>query len=686
MKFLFVTNESLSADLAWQLKKEGHDVKMYCQGQGEKDVGLGFFEKVDEWDSLKDWADVIIFDDIGFGGKAEQLRKEGKFVVGGSPYTDKLELDREFGQSELNSVGVDVLPSWNFTSFDEAIDFVRKNPDRYVLKPSGKAQSEKELLFIGQEVDGKDILQVLEHYKANWSKKIKEFQMQKYAEGVEIAVGAFFNGKEFIMPVCVNFEHKRLFPGELGPSTGEMGTATYYTKDSPVYERTLLKTKEKLAASKYVGYVDINCIVNSKGIWPLEWTCFDADTEMLTREGWKSYRDIKVGDFALAINPNNREIQWKHVVNKFVKNYEGKMIKIGAKNKKRSAIDVLVTPEHKLLVSTYAGLRVVRADSIPTHGTKLIRTGEFKGESVEFVEIPEYVSEHVYSNGTVLRAVYPSVRVSTESFLKFLGIYLAEGYSSGDFVKICQSRDNPHWSEIDEILLQFPIKHTNQSDGFQISSVQLCAYIRELGLEGVPAEGKFVPARFKELAPQYLESLMNAFALGDGHRHKRTNQLYYLTSSKRLADDFQEMIIKTGKVANMRVQKQAGTKSIGGYARKNDIYVLSLRSVKKDYSLDSRVIGEAQYKGTVWDVEVEDWHTLLVRRKGKPFWALNCRFGYPTISIQMEGITSEWGQFLSDIAHGNDTQLKTKKGYQIGVVVAIPPWPFEDEKAFKRYS
>jgi len=43
MKFLFVTDESLSADLAWQLKKEGHEIKMYCHSQGEKDVGLGFF-------------------------------------------------------------------------------------------------------------------------------------------------------------------------------------------------------------------------------------------------------------------------------------------------------------------------------------------------------------------------------------------------------------------------------------------------------------------------------------------------------------------------------------------------------------------------------------------------------------------------------------------------------------------
>jgi phosphoribosylamine---glycine ligase len=272
MKFLFVTEESLSADLAWQLKKEGHDVKMYCHGQGEKDVGMGFFEKVEEWEPLKDWADVIVFDDVGFGMKADQLRNEGRFVFGGSPYTDKLEFDREFGQSELNSVGVDVLPSWNFTSFDEAIKFVTANPDRYVLKPSGKAQNEKELLFIGQESDGKDILLVLEHYKANWSKKIKEFLMQKFADGVEIAVGAFFNGKDFTMPICVNFEHKRLFPHELGPSTGEMGTLTYYTRSNPVFERTLLKMKEKLAASKYVGYIDINCIANSRGIWPLEFT------------------------------------------------------------------------------------------------------------------------------------------------------------------------------------------------------------------------------------------------------------------------------------------------------------------------------------------------------------------------------------------------------------------------------
>ena len=232
-KFLFVTQEALSADLAWQLVKEGHDVRFYCHDQAEKDVGDGFFDKVDEWEKSKDWADVIIFDDVGFGAKAEQLRKEGKFVVGGSAYTDKLELDREFGQVELKNAGVNILSGQSFTDFDEAVKYVKANPDRYVLKPSGEIQDEKELLFVGQEADGKDVIQVLEHYKDTWSKKMKSFMLQKYADGVEVAVGAFFNGREFVLPVCVNFEHKKLFPNEIGPSTGEMGTLIYYTSNNP---------------------------------------------------------------------------------------------------------------------------------------------------------------------------------------------------------------------------------------------------------------------------------------------------------------------------------------------------------------------------------------------------------------------------------------------------------------------
>jgi len=298
LKFLFVTHEALSVDLAWQIKKEGHDVKFYVQNKEDRDVGDGFVEKTDNWLEQKNWADVIVFDDTGFGETADKLRKEGKLVVGGSAYTDKLEDDRDFGQEELKKAGVNILPHYDFTNFDDAIKFLKENPSRYVLKPSGAAQNEKELLFVGREEDSKDVIQILELYKKNWAKKIKTFQLQRHATGVEVAVGAFFNGKEFVMPVCVNFEHKKLFPGELGPSTGEMGTSCYWSTMSQVFKSTLERMQPALAESGYVGYVDINCIVSSRGIYPLEFTTrFGYPTISLQLEGIQS----PAGEFFYSI-------------------------------------------------------------------------------------------------------------------------------------------------------------------------------------------------------------------------------------------------------------------------------------------------------------------------------------------------------------------------------------------------
>ncbi len=224
-RFLFISKYGLIHDLAWEVKKEGQEVLYHIALKSERDVADGFVEKVDKWEECKDWADVIVFDDCEFGSLADKLRAEGKTVIGGTPYTDKLEMDRDFGQEEMKAAGITTLPRWEFDSFDAAISFIKGNPGRYVVKPSGRAQNEKVLSFVGQEEDGLDVLTMLEHYRNGWAGKIKNFQLQKYASGVEVAVGAFFNGKEFLQPVFVNFEHKRMFNDDIGPQTGEMGTS-----------------------------------------------------------------------------------------------------------------------------------------------------------------------------------------------------------------------------------------------------------------------------------------------------------------------------------------------------------------------------------------------------------------------------------------------------------------------------
>lgn len=285
--FLFISIDALISDIAYEVTKEGHNVRYFIENETDRDIADGLVPKVTDWESSVDWADVIVFDDVlGQGEKAKKLRDAGKAVVGGTPYTDKLEDDRTFGQEELKKYGIPIIPYQEFTDFDDAIDYVKNNPGEYVVKPSGEAQNIKRLLFVGEEDDGKDVIQVLEAYKLTVREQVKVFQLQRRMVGVEIAVGAFFNGKEFITPVNINFEHKKLFPGNLGPSTGEMGTAMFWSEPNKLFNLTLKKLEPKLQEEGYVGYLDLNCIVNNNGIYPLEFTArFGYPTISIQQEG-----------------------------------------------------------------------------------------------------------------------------------------------------------------------------------------------------------------------------------------------------------------------------------------------------------------------------------------------------------------------------------------------------------------
>ncbi|TMQ01202.1 MAG: hypothetical protein E6K99_00755, partial [Thaumarchaeota archaeon] len=683
--FLFVSVEALSTDLAWGLKKEGHEVKFYTRSESEKDVGDGFVEKVSAWEPLKDWADVIIFDDLGFGETADELRAEGKLVVGGSAYTDRLENEREFGQDELKSVGVNTLPSWNFSSFDAGVDFVRKNPDRYVIKPSGRAQNEKELLFVGQEEDGKDVLLVLEHYKRNWSNKIKIFQIQKYANGVEVAVGAFFNGKDFVYPINVNFEHKRLFPNDIGPSTGEMG-------------------------------------------------CYDDKTEVLTEKGWKLFKDLSREDEVCTLNPSSDVIEFQRPSAIVSFRHHRELISI-----QNRTLDVMVTPDHNMYLQSQQDARMhrnnyrfVKAKELQTQ-SQIKRTGIWVGLESEYFTLPSVTIGHVEGRQVVLSAT-GSLEIPMDKWLAFIGVWLADGSVSGNGdsyrVSIAQ-KSGVKAERVQGLLSQLPFKFSRGESGFYCYDKRLGSYLAEFG----GASEKYVPNFVKQLTSTKIGTFLEWFTQGDGTIMKNGFRIFY-TSSRRLADDIQELLLKLGRLGIVKQRRRGGKiRIVNHYAdASRPQYEVLERGRKLESWIDKRDTRTVDYDGTVYCASVKN-HIMYVRRNGKPYWCGNTsmywtrnsplfentllkakeklaaskyvgyidinsiannkgifplewtsRLGYPTISIQMEGVTNEWGTFLSEIAQGKDAQLKTKKGYQVGVVVAIPPFPFEDEKAFKKYS
>jgi len=272
LKFLFVSRWGDILDLAHAIGLEGNSVKLYIEYKPCREVGDGMVPKVKAWEKHVDWADVIVFDFTGYGKQAVELKAAGKLVIGGTEYIDNLEFDRSFGQNELKRLKVKILNYKEFNTYDAAVSYIEANPFAYVIKPSGETQSYKQLLFVGKEDDGGDVIRVLRAYEKTWGEKLGTFQLQRKVNGVEISVAAFFNGKEFIRPINITFEHKKLFPKELGVSTGEMGTSMFWVDENPIFDATLAKMQPILERENFTGHIDINCIVNGNGIYPLEFT------------------------------------------------------------------------------------------------------------------------------------------------------------------------------------------------------------------------------------------------------------------------------------------------------------------------------------------------------------------------------------------------------------------------------
>jgi phosphoribosylamine---glycine ligase len=272
MKFLFVTPLAESSSLAQKIVEEGHDLKFYVKSAKYKSVGRGLVPQVRTWRKHKDWADIIVFDDVEMANDIEWLRERGYLVVGGNKFGDKIENDRLFGQKIMDDVGIKTPKTFEFDRFSTAIDFIKKNPRKYVIKFNG--QEDRHMCYLGKLDSGKDLLDMIAHFEEKWPPKKKiDFILQELIDGIEMSVGAFFNGKDFAKPINITFEHKHFLTGGHGPLCGEMGTTMFYSQDGgKLFSETLAKMKQHLARTNYRGFIDINNIVTREGAYAIEFT------------------------------------------------------------------------------------------------------------------------------------------------------------------------------------------------------------------------------------------------------------------------------------------------------------------------------------------------------------------------------------------------------------------------------
>jgi phosphoribosylamine--glycine ligase len=279
MRILGVGQHNDLGDMYMRMLARGHEVRVHIADADSSDILEGLVARSACWEDDLAWVGkgddegLVLFEGTGWGETQDRLRGEGYRVVGGSALGDRLEIDRVYAQSVLADVGLPIARSVELDGFDAAIAHLEKVPGRYVLKFSGSGFASTRS-YIGVLDDGADVRAALTLQRARWTyDETPRVVLMEHLQGVEVGVGAFFDGVEFLRPALLDWEHKRFFPGNLGELTGEMGTVVSYRGAERLFEATLARLAPLLQDSRYVGYINLNMIVNEAGTWPLELTC-----------------------------------------------------------------------------------------------------------------------------------------------------------------------------------------------------------------------------------------------------------------------------------------------------------------------------------------------------------------------------------------------------------------------------
>jgi phosphoribosylamine--glycine ligase len=267
---LGITETCDLGSLYQRLIADGHEVRVAVSEPLAAGTMAGLVPKVRDWRAELDWVagsdGLIVFEATGFGALQDQLRADGYNVIGGSAFGDRLEADRGFAQQLLAECGLQVAPTAEFSSVKAALRDLANRPRRCVFKKSASAGE----TFAGSRPDGSDVAALL---AAAPPPAGESFVLMDHVDGVEIGIGAYFDGRQFLRPACLDWEHKRFFTGDMGELTGEMGTVATFDGSDALFDATLARVASHLRSAGHVGYVNLNTIVNAAGIWPLEFTC-----------------------------------------------------------------------------------------------------------------------------------------------------------------------------------------------------------------------------------------------------------------------------------------------------------------------------------------------------------------------------------------------------------------------------
>jgi len=360
--------------------------------------------------------------------------------------------------------------------------------------------------------------------------------------------------------------------------------------------------------------------------------CFDEKTKILTENGWKFFKDVIKGEKVATKNLKNGRLEFQEPYDKQVYNYNKEMYSFEGKS-----VSLLVTPEHRLLVRRKhkKSWEFVNPTEFK-YGMEFDKKLSWKGKYVKKMNIP-------FIKGGNRKKTIGSLNI--KNYLEFMGWYLSEGSvyepAKGDYrISIAQS-EKRYRNEILKLLKKMDLKYNDSSKfNIHLHSKELFNYLKKFKTSKL----KYIPKNIKELEPKLIKVFLISLFKGDGSFSK-TKKLYkYFTTSKRLAEDVVECLLKINLC--------------GTISKRKAIYIVSVQNKQLTPIYRQKVI-KKKYKGKVYDFSVKNG-TLVVMREGKVVISGNC-VGWDLKDLLMKGFRGVPGKLETKPA----SHLKTALGQTV---------------------
>jgi thymidylate synthase ThyX len=356
--------------------------------------------------------------------------------------------------------------------------------------------------------------------------------------------------------------------------------------------------------------------------------CYDAETEVLTEDGWKGWPEVDGSEMFGTVNPEDGRLEYQRATEHFVGDYDDLMYRVRSEQ-----VDLLVTPNHRMWVKAHdtqankrgeEPYRVRFAKDVVGKRVAYQKTARWSGQEAGTVKIQG--TKRVFQrsdSATQVTRHYVGSEFPLLEFARFLGHWLAEGSLNGHQICLAQNRGEA-LDEMADSVRAMGLRAYVPSTGHGVVRTQNVALRDTLAAAGTKSHEKRVPRYVHDWGPGVLRAFLDAYVDGDGSRRRDGNHAVIHTSSRGMADDLQILAIKAGWSANIRLDDRTGLERVlpSGQRFKNarPCYVVSLVKTRTHPLVNhngAKSDSWEHYKGKVYCVKVPNG-LLFVRRNGKP--------------------------------------------------------------------